>query len=185
MVTTAWINSPVGRLLLAAEGERLCGLWIEGQKYFAATLTGPTEERPDLPVFEDAARWLGAYFAGQKPDPNQLPLAPQGSAFRRVIWALLCEIPCGALTTYGDLAAKAAARLGRVRLSAQAVGGAVGHNPISIIIPCHRVVGADGSLTGYAGGLAVKRQLLALEGADPEEFARQRAAARRTGGGCG
>ena len=98
MVTTAWINSPVGRLLLAAEGERLCGLWIEGQKYFAATLTGPTEERPDLPVFGDAARWLEAYFAGQKPDPNQLPLAPQGSAFRRVIWALLCEIPCGALT---------------------------------------------------------------------------------------
>ena len=142
-------------------------------------------ERPDLPVFGDAARWLGAYFAGQKPDPNQLPLAPQGSAFRRVIWALLCEIPCGALTTYGDLAAEAAARLGRVRLSAQAVGGAVGHNPISIIIPCHRVVGADGSLTGYAGGLAVKRQLLALEGADPEKFARQRAAARRTGGGCG
>ena len=102
-----------------------------------------------------------------------------------MIWSLLCEIPCGALTTYGDLAAEAAARLGRVQLSAQAVGGAVGHNPISIIIPCHRVVGADGSLTGYAGGLAVKRQLLALEGADPEEFARQRAAARRTGGGCG
>ncbi len=174
MIETAWLDSPVGRLLLAAEEGALCGLWIEGQKYFAATLAGPSAERPGLPVFAQAARWLEDYFAGRAPSPRQLPLAPRGSAFRQVIWSLLCEIPCGALTTYGDLAEKAAARLGRGQLSAQAVGGAVGHNPISIIIPCHRVVGADGSLTGYAGGLGVKQRLLALEGANPQAFARRR-----------
>lgn len=179
MIYTTRLDSPVGPLCLAAEGERLCGLWIEGQKYFGATLLGPTAPRPQLPVFEQAARWLADYFDGRAPSPSQLPLAPVGSAFRQVVWSLLCEIPYGSLTTYGDLAVQAAARLGRSRLSAQAVGGAVGHNPISIIIPCHRVVGADGSLTGYAGGLAVKQKLLALEGADPEAFARARRAAQQ------
>ena len=174
MIFTTWLDSPAGRLLLAAEEGALCGLWIEGQKYFGATLAGPSAERPEEPVFRQAARWLADYFDGRAPSPSRLPLAPRGSAFRQAVWSLLCEIPCGALTTYGDLAEKAAARLGRGRLSAQAVGGAVGHNPISIIIPCHRVVGADGSLTGYAGGLEVKRRLLALEGADPQAFARRR-----------
>ena len=113
-----------------------------------------------------AARWLDAYFAGQAPSIGALPLRPEGSAFRQEVWKLLCDIPYGHVTTYGLLAQKLAARRGVPHLSAQAVGGAVGHNPLSILIPCHRVVGADGSLTGYAGGIERKKALLTLEGVD-------------------
>ncbi len=162
---TYWTKraSPVGVLTLASDGESLLGLWLEGQKYDAAGLEPDAEERPDLPVFRRAAAWLDAYFA-KEPLPPPPPLAPRGSAFRRRVWQLLLEIPYGETTTYGALteALKAAG----VPASPQAVGGAVGHNPISILIPCHRVVGADGSLTGYAGGVEKKRFLLELEGAD-------------------
>ena len=159
-VTT--LPSPVGRLTLASDGESLIGLWLEGQKYFGAGLSG-TEAEADLPVFRAAEVWLRAYFA-RAPLPPLPPLAPQGSFFRQAVWQLLLEIPYGTVTTYGALAQKLRDR--GISAAAQAVGGAVGHNPISILIPCHRVVGSDGSLTGYAGGVAKKQLLLELEGVD-------------------
>ncbi len=152
--------SPVGRMLLASDGEALTGLWFAGQKYFPAA---PIERRDDLVLFGAVRAWLDGYFAGEEPDPRTLPLAPAGSDFRRLVWDLLLDIPYGEVTTYGALAEKAARRMGRYTMSAQAVGGAVGHNPISVIIPCHRVVGADGSLTGYAAGIGVKSWLLQHE----------------------
>ena len=154
--------SPVGRMVLASDGQALTGLWFAGQKHFPAC---PMEENASLPVFASVRDWLDAYFAGNEPDPRALPLAPAGTAFQRLIWDLLLDIPYGELTTYGALADKAARRMGRYTMSAQAVGGAVGRNPVSVIIPCHRVVGADGSLTGYAAGLGVKSWLLQHEGA--------------------
>lgn len=155
--------SPVGLLYLAANGDAMTGLWIEGQKYFASTLEASTVERPDMPIFQQASNWLDAYFNGEIP-PALPPLAPKGSAFQLAVWRLLLEIPRGQITTYGALAQKL--RDQGIPASAQAVGGAVGHNPISILIPCHRVVGASGSLTGYAGGIAAKQYLLNLEGVD-------------------
>jgi len=166
VVYTTDYASPVGVLTLASDGVNLTGLWMAGQRYFAATLTGQRENRDGLPVLLAAKVWLERYFAGEKPSAAELPLALRGSPFRQTVWQLLREIPYGEVTTYGALAQEAASRLGRETMSAQAVGGAVGHNPISIIIPCHRVVGKDGSLTGYAGGLAVKTALLRLEGVD-------------------
>lgn len=158
-------DSPLGRLTLASDGEKLVGLWIEHQKYFGGTVPEEMLENPELPVFAAAKGWLNRYFAGTRPEISELPLAPIGGEFRQIVWKILCEIPYGETTTYGDIANKAAAKLGRARMSAQAVGGAVGHNPISIIIPCHRVVGANGSLTGYAGGRRRKLWLLTHEGA--------------------
>lgn len=158
-------RSPVGEMTLASDGENLTGLWIEGQKYHggsAEELTG----KSDLPVFSAAKSWLDRYFSGARPAISELPLAPQGGAFRRDVWALLCEIPYGETVTYGEIAEKMAKKMDRASMSGQAVGGAVGHNPISVIIPCHRVVGANGSLTGYAGGIDIKIKLLELEGAD-------------------
>ncbi|HIZ80160.1 MAG TPA: methylated-DNA--[protein]-cysteine S-methyltransferase [Candidatus Lachnoclostridium stercorigallinarum] len=159
-------ESPLGRLTLASDGENLTGLWMEGQKYFGSTMPETAREQGDLPVLEETGRWLNRYFAGKRPEPSELPLKPEGSAFRQVIWKLLCQIPYGEVTTYGALAKQAAAWMGRPSMSGQAVGGAVGHNPISIIIPCHRVVGTGGSLTGYAGGIEKKIRLLELEGVD-------------------
>ena len=155
-------ESPVGNLILSSDGTNLTGLWIEGQKYFGVTLEKNIIKK-DLTVFEDTKRWLDLYFAGKNPD--FLPaLAPKGSEFRQLIWKYLLEIPYGETTTYGSLAKKAAKDMGKESMSAQAVGGAVGHNPISIIIPCHRILGSNGSLTGYAGGIEAKKYLLALEG---------------------
>ena len=158
--------SPVGTLTLACDGENLAGLWMEGQKYFGGSVPGELTARDDLPVFRMAKDWLDRYFNGEKPDPDRLPLRPVGGPFRQGVWEILREIPYGQVVTYGDIAKKLAAKLGRATMSSQAVGGAVGHNPISILIPCHRVVGASGSLTGYAGGIAKKLQLLQLEGVD-------------------
>ncbi len=155
--------SPVGPLLLASDGKSLTGLWFQGQKYFAATLRDDTQTQDDLPVFLQTRAWLGAYFA-KRPLPDLPPLLPQGSAFRQAVWKLLLEIPYGGLTTYGSLAETLRSR--GIPAAPQAVGGAVGHNPISILIPCHRVVGSSGSLTGYAGGIGKKQFLLELEGAD-------------------
>ena len=163
-------DSPLGPISLASQGESLIGAWMEGQKYFAATIRGETCQGQDLPVLRKAKDWLDQYFAGEKPPISSLPLAPQGSPFRQRVWQLLCEIPYGQVTTYGDLARQLAKGAGMETMSAQAVGGAVGHNPISIIIPCHRVVGAGGSLTGYAGGLQKKIQLLKLEGVDLQNY---------------
>lgn len=161
---TAACPSPVGRITLASDGRRLTGLWLEGQAYFGVGLSPAAEARPDLPVLRAAAAWLERYFAGARPSPRELPLGPAGTPFRQLVWSLLLEIPYGETLTYGALAARAAQALGRPRMSAQAVGGAAGRNPISIVIPCHRLVGADGGLTGYAAGVAVKARLLALEG---------------------
>ncbi len=162
-------DAPVGMLTLAAGEDGLKGLWIKGQKYFLGTLTSPLREGANRHL-DEAVAWLDAYFAGEQPPLDALTLAPEGSRFRQVVWQLLCQIPYGQVTTYGQLAKEAAKRLGKQRMSAQATGGAVGHNPISIIIPCHRVVGADGSLTGYAGGIDKKIALLEHEGVDMSGF---------------
>ena len=145
-------QSPVGTLTLACDetGGSLVGLWIEGQKYYGGAIRETMTENSGLPGFGSTKKWL----------------APVGSEFRQEVWAILREIPYGKVTTYGDIAKKAAANMGRKSMSGQAVGGAVGHNPISIIIPCHRVIGGNGSLTGYAGGIQAKIQLLELEGVD-------------------
>ena len=160
MVFTQRYASPLGGLLLAADEQGLIGLWFDGARHFAANLPEMREEKR-TPVLDEAARWLDDYFSGGQPDFTP-PLHLIGSAFRRRVWARLLEIPYGQTTTYGALAK----RLGGVRMSAQAVGGAVGHNPISIIVPCHRVVGTNGSLTGYAGGLDRKIRLLEIEQTD-------------------
>ena len=159
-------SSPLGRLTLACDGDNIVGLWMEGQKYFGGTILNAVTEKNDVPVLHAAKKWLDSYFAGEKPDISELPLAPAGGEFRQGVWSILREIPYGELTSYGDIAKKMAAKLNRKSMSSQAVGGAVGHNPISIIIPCHRVVGANGSLTGFAGGVKKKIQLLEHEGAD-------------------
>lgn len=159
-------HSPLGSLMLASDGDNLIGLWIEGQKYFAAKVAEEISEKDDLPVFSDVKTWLNQYFAGEKPAISDLPLAPVGGAFRQSVWDILCEIPYSEVITYGEIARRMAVRMNRKSMSSQAIGGAVGHNPISIIIPCHRVVGANGSLTGYAGGIDNKIKLLGHEGAD-------------------
>ena len=181
------LETPLGGVLLAGDGEALTGLWFEGQRYFARTLDGHAGDAPAAldrcgcsdsapavldhcgcsdpapAVLDRAERWLAAYFRGE--DPGEAPpLAPRGTEFQRAVWALLTEIPRGQTATYGQIAARLAGRTGAA-VSARAVGGAVARNPISIFIPCHRVVGADGGLIGYAGGIDRKRQLLRLEGA--------------------
>lgn len=157
-------QSPLGTLLLAADDTGLTGLWFEGQKYFAFSLEKEHEER-EIPVFEKAKNWLDLYFAGKEPDFS-VPFHLNGTEFQREVWEMLCSIPYGKTVTYGALARQLAAKRGLSHMSAQAVGGAVGHNKISIIVPCHRVVGTNGSLTGYAGGLDRKIKLLQLEKAD-------------------
>ncbi|MDL2306955.1 methylated-DNA--[protein]-cysteine S-methyltransferase [Desulfovibrio sp. OttesenSCG-928-C06] len=170
MFYTAIYESPLGEITLAADGENLTGLWMDKQKYFAATLKGRIEDKPDLPILAQTKKWLDAYFSGQKPLISELSLAPAGSEFRKAVWDILCEIPYGQCTTYGEIAKKLALRMGKTSMSSQAVGGAVGHNCISIIIPCHRVVGSNGSLTGYAGGIDKKIKLLELEGVDLSRY---------------
>ena len=161
-------DSPLGVILLAADEIGLTGMWFDGQKYFARDLSAERVEQ-NTPILSEAKRWLDIYFAGREPD-FMPPLHPIGSAFRRSVWNILLEIPYGQTTTYGEIARRLAARRGLPRMSAQAVGGAVGRNEISILIPCHRVVGANGSLTGYAGGIDKKVKLLELEGVDMRAF---------------
>ena len=170
MQYSAHYVSPAGELLLTSDDKNLTGLWLAGQKYFAATAEETLEERPDLAILQQTCDWLDRYFRGEKPRVTELSLAPQGSAFRQAVWKILCKIPYGAVCTYGEIAEEIAKKSHRSGMSSQAIGGAVGHNPISIIIPCHRVVGAGGSLTGYASGLAVKRRLLEHEGVDVSRF---------------
>lgn len=156
--------SPLGTLTLASDGTAVCGLWLAGQKYHGGSVPAPMERDDDAAGFAELRAWLDAYFAGKRPSPASVPLAPIGSEFRQAVWRRLLAIPYGETTTYGTIANELEAERGKA--SALAVGGAVGHNPISIIIPCHRVVGADGSLTGYAGGLDRKTWLLEHEGVD-------------------
>lgn len=167
MQNVVFYRSPLGMMLLAADGVGLTGAWFEGQKYFGSTLTeGAREERS--PVTDEAVRWLDLYFSGAVPDFLP-PLHLTGSPFRREVWALLCAVPYGETVTYGELAARLRAKNGGRPVSARAVGGAVGHNPVSVIVPCRRVTGAGGRLTGYAGGLERKRQLLRREQGLPFE----------------
>jgi methylated-DNA-[protein]-cysteine S-methyltransferase len=161
-------QSPVGLITLACDGngDNLVGLWLAGQKYHGGTIPEAMIEKSNMPVFTVAKKWLNNYFAGKKPAVSELPLAPIGGEFRQRVWGILCEIPYGEVITYGGIAKKMAVKMNKRSMSSQAVGGAVGHNPISIIIPCHRVVGSNGSLTGYAGGIHTKVKLLELEGVD-------------------
>ena len=161
-------DSPLGGILLAADEEGMTGLWFDGQKYFAHDLPAEHTER-NTPVLSEAGRWLDIYFDGKEPD-FMPPLHPVGSDFRRAVWELLLQIPHGQTATYGEIARQLAQKRGAARVSAQAVGGAVGHNQVSIIIPCHRVVGTNGSLTGYAGGIRKKVALLELEHTDMSRF---------------
>ena len=164
MYFTSHYTSPLGGITLASDGQALTGLWFDGQKYFADTQ--PLEHtEADLPVFEQTGRWLDRYFAGKIPDFTPT-LRLLGSPFRLAVWEILCQLPYGSVTTYGEIAARLAKQRGVPRMSAQAVGGAVGHNPVSLIVPCHRVVGSGGSLTGYAGGVERKAALLRLENVD-------------------
>ena len=156
---TARIPSPLGEIVLVSDGEALCGLYFAGQRHFP-DLSGAIE-RPELSVFSQTRAWLAAYFAGAEPGPRP-PLRLDGTDFQRAVWALLLAVPYGETLSYGDLAARLSGKTGR-SCSARSVGGAVGRNPVSILVPCHRVLGADGSLTGYAGGVERKRKLLEIE----------------------
>ena len=156
--------------LIASEDETaLAGCWFENDRFYNGPRTADMVRDDNLPALAQTRAWLDRYFAGDRPLPSELPLRPNGGDFRQAVWKILCGIPYGEVTTYGAIAKKIAAQSGRP-MSAQAVGGAVAHNPISIIIPCHRVVGANGSLTGYAGGIAAKIRLLEHEGVDVSRF---------------
>lgn len=168
MQYTYHYTSPLGEIVLAADSVGITGLWFVGQKYFGLYLDKEHEEK-DLPVFEQAKKWLDIYFSGKEPD-FKLPLHMIGTDFQNDVWEILYSIPYGKTTTYGEIAKKLAQKRGIERMSAQAVGGAVGRNEISIIVPCHRVVGANGSLTGYAGGIDKKIALLKLEGGFKDTF---------------
>lgn len=168
MIFTQHYASPLGGILLAADGIGLTGLWFDGQKYFARDLPVERTEQ-ETSVLTEAKRWLDVYFDGREPD-FMPPLHPIGSAFRQSVWEILLQIPYGKTMTYGEIARRLTEKQGLSKMSAQAVGGAVGHNEISIIIPCHRVVGTNGSLTGYAGGIDKKMKLLELEHADMAGF---------------
>lgn len=161
-------SSPLGGITLSSNGKELTGLWFDGQKYFGDTLA---ENCPEisLPIFEQTATWLDIYFSGTAPDFTP-PLYMQTTEFRKDVWNIMLQIPFGKTMTYGQIAKTLAVQRGIGQMSAQAIGGAVGHNSISLIIPCHRVVGTNGSLTGYAGGLEKKLWLLQLEKADLSSF---------------
>lgn len=168
MQYTSHYKSPIGNILLAADEIGLTGLWFEGQKYFALNLDKEHEKR-EIPLFETAKCWLNAYFSGKTPDFS-VPLHLIGTDFQKEVWTLLCDIPYGQTAAYGKIAKQLAAKRNIKSMSAQAVGGAVGHNPISVIVPCHRVVGTNGNLTGYAGGIDRKIWLLNLEQVDQRPF---------------
>ena len=159
MIDTSHYASPLGGMTLTSDGMALTGLYFDGERDFPDLSAA---HKKDLPVFGEVMRWLDLYFAGKEPD-FMPTLNPTGTSFQMSVWAILRAIPFGETTTYGAIAKQLEKDTGR-RMSAQAVGGAVGRNPISILIPCHRVIGANGSLTGYAGGLDKKEYLLGLEG---------------------
>lgn len=163
MTYTSIYNSPIGKITLASDGKNLVGAWIEGQKYFANSINEEIYSNDNLEIFKKTKTWLDKYFQGLQPDIKSLSLSPCGNDFRQSVWKILCEIPYGQTTTYGNIAQQIAKQKGITKMSAQAIGSAVGHNPISIIIPCHRVIGSNGNLTGYAGGLELKQKLLLHE----------------------
>lgn len=169
MIYTTHYKSPIGDILLASQNNKLIGLWIEGQKYYLSNLKDEIKEE-EKEILIKTKDWLDRYFKGEEPSINELDLNPLGSDFRKSVWKILCEIPYGEVITYKDIADTIAKQKGLKKMSSQAVGGAVSHNPISIIIPCHRVVGSNGSLTGYAGGIAKKVYLLKHEKVNMEKL---------------
>ena len=156
-------ESPLGAMTMASDGEHLTGLWFDGQKYDRSTISDEAVVQPLLPVFTQTARWLDAYFEGTDTGFTP-PIRVEGSDFKKMVTAIMLSIPFGATSTYARIATEVARRTGRRHMSAQAVGGAVGHNPIALIVPCHRVLASDGSLRGYAGGVDRKEWLLKMEG---------------------
>lgn len=168
MYYKTYYTSPIGKLMLASDSSNLVGLWIEGQKFFGDTINEKMIENNNLEIFNKTKSWLDKYFKGKAPKITEIPLAPTGNSFRQSVWEILCKIPYGEIYTYGQIARIIAKEQGKSKMSAQAIGGAVGHNPISIIIPCHRVIGSNGKLTGYAGGIENKIKLLELENHSPK-----------------
>lgn len=163
-------DSPIGSLVIAARNDKLIGLWVEGQKYFFSNFKDEVKKTDNVSILVKTKKWLDRYFNGEVPDIHALDIEFIGSDFRKSVWKILSEIPYGKVVTYNDIACKVASLRNLKKMSAQAIGGAVGHNPISIIIPCHRVVGKDGNLTGYASGIEKKFYLLSLEGNDMSRF---------------
>lgn len=166
---TSTYDSAIGSLLLAADDIGLVGLWLNSDRFYANLLANCESVVKETPILEAVKRWLDVYFSGREPK-IELPIHLIGTPFRQEVWQLLLQIPYGQVATYGDLAKKMAEKRGVAYMSAQAIGGAVGHNEISIIIPCHRVIGANGNLTGYAGGIDKKLKLLELEGVDTKKL---------------
>ena len=166
--------SPIGELTLCSDYKNLVGLWLKNQKFFGSgynlTKAAFYKESDNLEIFKKVNLWLDEYFKGKNPEIKELPLKPEGSDFRKSVWKILCKIPYGKTVTYNDIAKEIARSKNINKMSAQAVGGAIGHNPISIIIPCHRVVGANKNLTGYASGISAKIALLKLEKVDVDNF---------------
>lgn len=160
----SYYKSPLGEIVLSASNQGLSGLWFVGQKYFALYFD-KEHIYQEIPLFADVKRWLDIYFSGKEPNFS-LPLHFTGSPFQNEVWKILSQIPYGRTTTYGQIAKQVAIKRGVSKMSAQAIGGAVGRNKIAIIVPCHRVVGINGNLTGYAGGIEKKIALLQLEGID-------------------
>lgn len=170
MIYKTYYSSPIGKLLLASDGNNLNGLWIENQKYYPHKMINQLIDNENLEIFKEVKNWLDKYFKGEKVNINNLKLNPSGTKFQKEVWKVLCDISYGEITTYKEIAEKVAINLNKANMSAQAVGGAVGHNQISIIIPCHRVIGSDGNLTGYAGGIDKKIKLLQIEGHNTNKF---------------
>ena len=166
MIYTSYYNSPVGKLLLASKNNKLIGVWIENQKYYLSNLKEKMQKKDDEEILIKTNNWLDRYFESKNPHISELDIEPIGTEFSKMVWTILCTIPYGKVITYGEIAKKISKAMNKDKLSAQAVGNAVAHNPISIIIPCHRVIGANGNLTGYAGGLDIKMRLLKHEGVD-------------------
>lgn len=172
MIYLTTYQSNLGEILLASDGTSLVGLWFKEQKYYGGKFLEETVEKDDLVIFEETKQWLDAYFKGEQPPISQLKINFNDSEFRNYVWQVLCEIPYGKTLSYKEVGQEVALRMNKTSMSSQAVGGAVGHNPISIIVPCHRVVGTNKSLTGYAGGLDRKINLLKLEGINIEQFSK-------------
>ena len=160
MIYKTYYSSPIGKLLLASDGNNLTGLWIENQKYFPYKMIDRLIDNDNLEIFKQTKDLLDKYFKGEKVNINNLKLNPSGTKFQIEVWQVLCDIPYGEFTTYKEISQKVARNLNKANMSTQAVGGAVGHNPISIIIPCHRVIRSNGNLTGCAGGIDKKNQII-------------------------
>ena len=169
--STTYDTGLIGELTLASDRESIIGCWFENDRLFGDTVEGPLIANDDVPVYDDERQRLDKYFKGENPAITELPLNPNGSDFRHLVWQKIREIPYGTTTTYGEIARQIEFETGK-RVSSQAVGGAVGHNPLCVIVPCHRVMGANGNLTGFGGGLDTKVKLLEHERVDMRRFFR-------------